>query len=95
MIEAAALLSIVVSDWTDFTIILALLVLNAAVGFWEEFQADNAIAALKARLAPVLRPLAVCATAASAAPRQLLSSPADFASPSSALPGPVRGNGAR
>jgi H+-transporting ATPase len=51
MIEAAAILSALVRHWTDFVIILALLVMNAGVGFWEEFQAGNAIAALKARLA--------------------------------------------
>jgi H+-transporting ATPase len=51
MIEVAAILSAVVRHWEDFVIILALLLMNAAVGFWEEFQAGNAIAALKARLA--------------------------------------------
>ncbi len=51
MIESAAILSALVRHWTDFAIILALLVMNAGVGFWEEFQAGNAIAALKARLA--------------------------------------------
>jgi H+-transporting ATPase len=51
MIEAAAALSAAVADWTDFGIIFALLVLNALVGYWEEFQADNAIAALKENLA--------------------------------------------
>jgi H+-transporting ATPase len=51
MIEAAALLSALVRDWTDFGIIVVLLVANAGVGFWEEHQAGNAIAALKARLA--------------------------------------------
>ena len=37
--------------WPDFVIILVLLVANAVVGFWEEHQAGNAIAALKAKLA--------------------------------------------
>jgi len=51
MIEVAAILSALVHHWEDFGIILALLVMNAGVGFWEEFQAGNAIAALKATLA--------------------------------------------
>jgi H+-transporting ATPase len=51
MIEAAAILSALVKHWADFIIIVVLLVANAAVGFWEEFQAGNAIAALKANLA--------------------------------------------
>jgi H+-transporting ATPase len=55
MIEAAAILSAVVQHWSDFIIILVLLVANAVVGFWEEYQAGNAIAALKARLAPRAR----------------------------------------
>ena len=51
MIEAAVILSGIVRHWLDFFIILALLVSNAVVGFWEEHQAGNAIAALKAKLA--------------------------------------------
>jgi H+-transporting ATPase len=51
MIEAAVILSALVRHWPDFFIILVLLLANAIVGFWEEYQAGNAIDALKARLA--------------------------------------------
>jgi H+-transporting ATPase len=51
MIEAAVILSGVVRHWLDFFIILALLFSNALVAFWEEHQAGNEIAALKAKLA--------------------------------------------
>jgi H+-transporting ATPase len=51
MIEVAAILSALVRHWEDFGIILALLLMNAGVGFWEEYQAGNAIAALKSKLA--------------------------------------------
>jgi H+-transporting ATPase len=51
MIEIAVILSGVVRHWLDFFIILLLLCSNAVVGFWEEHQAGNAIAALKAKLA--------------------------------------------
>ena len=57
MIEIAAVLSGAVQRWEDFSIIVVMLVLNAGVGFWEEYKADNAIAALKQRLAPSARVL--------------------------------------
>jgi len=57
MIEIAAALSAMAGRWEDFTVIAVLLLINAGVGFWEEFKADNAIEALKPRLAPVARVL--------------------------------------
>ena len=51
MIEAAVILSAIVRHWLDFGVILLLLCTNAVVGFWEEHQAGNAIAALKSQLA--------------------------------------------
>jgi len=57
MIEIAAILSALAGRWEDFTVIAILLLINAGVGFWEEFKAGNAIEALKQRLAPVARVL--------------------------------------
>ncbi|SME96611.1 H+-transporting ATPase [Tistlia consotensis] len=57
MIEIAAILSGAVQRWEDFAIIVVMLLLNAGVGFWEEHKADNAIQALKQRLAPSARVL--------------------------------------
>ncbi|MGE3266494.1 plasma-membrane proton-efflux P-type ATPase [Methylocystis sp.] len=51
MIEAAAVLSGIVRHWADFAVIVIMLLVNAGVGFWQEYKADNAIALLKQRLA--------------------------------------------
>ena len=51
MIEIAAILSAIVKHWSDFGIIMTLLIVNALVGFWEEHKAGNTIAALKEKLA--------------------------------------------
>ncbi|MEJ2355516.1 MAG: plasma-membrane proton-efflux P-type ATPase, partial [candidate division WOR-3 bacterium] len=57
MIEVAAILSGIIKHWEDFWVILALLLLNAVVAFWQEFKADNAIEALKQKLAVKARVL--------------------------------------
>lgn len=51
MIEIAAILSAVINHWEDFVIITALLLVNAGVGFWQEYKAENAIELLKQKLA--------------------------------------------
>ncbi len=57
MIEAAVVMSAVISHWSDFAIILMLLMINAVVGFWQEHKADNAIELLKQKLALTARVL--------------------------------------
>lgn len=51
MIEAAALLSALLRKWDDFTIIAVLLLTNAALDFWQESKALNALKVLKNKLA--------------------------------------------
>ncbi len=55
MIEVAAVLSAAVGHWADFAVIAAMLLINAAVGFFEEKNADDAIQSLKQQLALVAR----------------------------------------
>ncbi|MCX9012112.1 MAG: plasma-membrane proton-efflux P-type ATPase [Candidatus Methanoperedens sp.] len=51
MIEVAIILSALIRHWEDFAIIVALLLINAVVGFWQENKAQNAIELLKKKLA--------------------------------------------
>ncbi len=51
MIEVAAVLSMILSHWVDFSIIVFLLAFNSLIGFFQEHQASNAIEALKKNLA--------------------------------------------
>jgi H+-transporting ATPase len=51
MIEIAAILSLIIEEWDDFVIIIAMLFINSVVRFWEEKKADNAIELLKEKLA--------------------------------------------
>ncbi len=51
MIEIAAVLSVLVQKWEDFTIITILLLVNALVDFWQENKALSALKVLKQKLA--------------------------------------------
>ncbi|KAF9927415.1 hypothetical protein FBU30_003273 [Linnemannia zychae] len=51
LIEIAVICSAIVGDWADFGIILALLFVNATIGFVEEAKAESALDALKQTLA--------------------------------------------
>lgn len=51
VMEAAAILAAGLEDWVDFGVILGLLMLNATVGFVQEFQAGSIVDELKKTLA--------------------------------------------
>ena len=51
VMEAAAILAAGLRDWIDFGIIIGLLLLNACVGFFQEYQAGSVVEALKKNLA--------------------------------------------
>eukprot|EP00951_Prasinocladus_malaysianus_P044967 scaffold589714_cov20-Prasinocladus_malaysianus.AAC.1 len=55
--EIAAIIAIAVVDWVDFVLIVALLLLNAGIGYYEEANADGAISALMASLSPKAKAL--------------------------------------
>eukprot|EP00898_Chlorokybus_atmophyticus_P009085 jgi/Chlat1/9178/Chrsp97S00713 len=55
--EIAALLAIILGDWLDAVLVASLLLINATIGYWEEHTSGEAIAALKAGLAPNSRAL--------------------------------------
>jgi P-type Ca2+ transporter type 2C len=52
---AAAVLSLFLGDLLDATAIVAIVVLNAALGFFQEHRAEQSMAALKRLAAPVVR----------------------------------------
>ncbi|GME79942.1 unnamed protein product [[Candida] boidinii] len=54
VMEGAALLAAGLEDWVDFGVICGLLMLNACVGFIQEFQAGSIVDELKKTLANVI-----------------------------------------
>jgi H+-transporting ATPase len=49
--EIALLLAAGLSDWVDFGVIIGILALNATVGWYQEKQAEDVVASLKADIA--------------------------------------------
>jgi Ca2+-transporting ATPase len=50
VLAGAAGLAAVVGNWKDATVILAVVVLNAALGFYQEYRAERSLSALRAML---------------------------------------------
>ena len=51
VMEIAILLAAGLKDWIDFGVIIGILCLNAAVGWYQEKQAEDVVASLKADIA--------------------------------------------
>lgn len=57
IVEAPAIMALIIQDWVDFAIITFMLIFNAVLGFWEERAASNALDSLKNSLALKARAL--------------------------------------
>jgi Ca2+-transporting ATPase len=57
LIGAAAVSGLVLAEWRDALVILVIVVLNAVLGFWQEYRAERALQALRRLSLPVVRVL--------------------------------------
>jgi len=57
LIAAAVVSLFVLREWKDSLVILVIVILNALLGFWQEFRAEKALAALKSLSTPKVRVL--------------------------------------
>ncbi len=52
LLAAAAISGVVLAEWIDAVVILAIVLLNAVLGYWQEARAEDALARLKEMAAP-------------------------------------------
>ncbi|HSV50306.1 MAG TPA: cation-transporting P-type ATPase, partial [Candidatus Acidoferrales bacterium] len=44
---AASLLTLIIGEWTDFAVIVFIILINSLIGFWQELKAETSLQALK------------------------------------------------